>query len=265
MASTSKTALRLARSFTRIPCPAGARARYARHYSQPSQQTSSGERDRSAVGVFTPRAAALFIVTGVALYFYFDYEKQKLQEQKQKELADKQVGRPHVGGAFSLSTHENKPFTDKDLLGKWNLIYFGFTNCPDICPEELDKMSAAVNELDKQFGAVVQPIFISVDPARDSTTQIARYVSEFHPRLVGLSGDYAATKAVCKAYRVYFSTPPDAKAEDDYLVDHSIFFYFMDPDGRFVDAFGKVSTVEDVVARVQKEITAWKERTGRTV
>lgn len=111
----------------------------------------------------------------------------------------------------------------------------------------------------------MQPIFISVDPARDSTTQIARYVSEFHPRLVGLSGDYAATKAVCKAYRVYFSTPPDAKAEDDYLVDHSIFFYFMDPDGRFVDAFGKVSTVEDVVARVQKEITAWKERTGRTV
>lgn len=111
----------------------------------------------------------------------------------------------------------------------------------------------------------MQPVFISVDPARDSTAQIARYVSEFHPRLVGLSGDYAATKAICKAYRVYFSTPPDAKAEDDYLVDHSIFFYFMDPDGKFVDAFGKVSTVEDVVARVQKEVTAWKERTGRTV
>lgn len=65
----------------------------------------------------------------------------------EKELEDKQVGRPHVGGAFSLTTHENKPFTDKDLLGKWSLIYFGFTNCPDICPEELDKMSAAVNEL----------------------------------------------------------------------------------------------------------------------
>ena len=105
----------------------------------------------------------------------------------------------------------------------------------------------------------MQPIFISVDPARDSTSQIARYVSEFHPRLIGLSGDYAATKAICKAYRVYFSTPPDAKAEDDYLVDHSIFFYFMDPDGKFVDAFGKVSTVEDVVARVQKEIAAWKD------
>lgn len=117
---------------------------------------------------------------------------------------------------------------------------------------------------DKQYGPIVQPIFISVDPARDSTAQIARYVSEFHPRLVGLSGDYAATKAMCKAYRVYFSTPPDAKAEDDYLVDHSIFFYFMDPDGKFVDAFGKVSTVEDVVARVQKEIAAWKERTGKT-
>ena len=75
-------------------------------------------------------------------------------------------------------------------------------------------------------------------------------MSGFHPRLVGLTGAYAAVKATCKAYRVYFSTPPDAQAGDDYLVDHSIFFYFMDPNGQFVDAFGKASTEEDVVARV---------------
>ncbi|KZT63713.1 SCO1 protein [Daedalea quercina L-15889] len=271
MLDASKIALKSVRSLRAValrPRPSGQchglKLLYARHYSSPSQQTSSGERDRSAVGVFTPKAAALFVATGVGLFFYFRYEKQKLQEQKQKELEDKQVGRPHVGGPFSLTTHNNTPFTEKDLLGKWSLIYFGFTNCPDICPEELDKMSAAVKELDKQYGPIVQPIFISVDPARDTITQVARYVSEFHPRLIGLTGDYATTKATCKAYRVYFSTPPNAKADDDYLVDHSIFFYFMDPDGKFVDAFGKVNTVEDVVARVQKEITQRQERTGKT-
>ncbi|KAI0915435.1 hypothetical protein AcV5_003657 [Taiwanofungus camphoratus] len=237
-----------------------------RNYSdQPSQQTPAGARDRSAVGVFTPKAAALFVVTGVGLVFYFRYEKQKLLEQRQKELEDKEVGRPTVGGPFTLTTHQNKPFTEKDLLGKWSLIYFGFTNCPDICPEELDKMSAAVLELEKEHGPIVQPIFISVDPARDSVAQVARYVSDFHPRLIGLTGDYAAVKATCKAYRVYFSTPPDAKPSDDYLVDHSIFFYFMDPNGQFVDAFGKASTVDDVVARVQKEISQWEQKTGRKV
>jgi len=164
-----------------------------------------------------------------------------------------------------LVTQEGKPFTEKDIQGKWSLIYFGFTNCPDICPEELDKMSAAVNKLDEEYGAIVQPIFISVDPARDSVPQVARYVAEFHPRLIGLTGEYAAVKATCKSYRVYFSTPPNTQPTDDYLVDHSIFFYFMDPEGQFVDAFGKASSVDDVVARVKKEIGAWEGRTGKTV
>ena len=222
----------------------------------------------------------------------------------EKEKEDQVVGRPQVGGPFTLTNHKGEPFTEKDLLGKWSLIYFGFTNCPDICPEELDKMSAAVEKLgalsipllripifisllllsvpltphhahisrtrppchaDKEYGPIVQPVFISVDPARDTVPQVARYVSEFHPRLVGLTGDYATPKATCKAYRVYFSTPPDAKADDDYLVDHSIFFYFMDPNGQFVDAFGKASTEEDVIERVKKEITRWEGETGRRV
>ena len=118
---------------------------------------------------------------------------------------------------------------------------------------------------EKEYGPIVQPIFVSVDPARDSVQQIKRYVADFHPRLVGLTGEYQTVKAMCKAYRVYFSTPPNAKATDDYLVDHSIFFYFMDPNGHFVDAFGKASSVEDVVARVQREITNWEDRTGKTV
>jgi protein SCO1/2 len=160
------------------------------------------------------------------------------------------------------------------------LIYFGFTNCPDICPEELDKMSGAVTALgelemygfpqfcsltgatEKQHGTAIQPVFISVDPPRDTPARIAAYLSEFHPRLIGLTGSYQDTKSVCKAYRVYFSTPPTSKADDDYLVDHSIFFYFMDPDGQFVDAFGKDTSMKDVIGRVQKEIEEW-EKDGR--
>ena len=109
----------------------------------------------------------LFVVTGAALFYYFQSEKEKLQEQRRtcslspilwlqmphrgnrsgKEREDQAVGRPQVGGPFTLTTHKGETFTEKDLLGKWSLIYFGFTNCPDICPEELDKMSAAVDTL----------------------------------------------------------------------------------------------------------------------
>ncbi|KAI0029386.1 SCO1/SenC-domain-containing protein [Vararia minispora EC-137] len=219
-------------------------------------------KNKSVVGVFTPVSALLFVGVGAALYFYFDWEKQRLQKQREEERLSRSYGRPTVGGPFELTTHDGRPFSDKDLLGKWSLIYFGFTNCPDICPEELDKMTEAVDILDKEFGPLVQPIFITVDPARDTPAQLARYVADFHPRMVGLRGDYAASKAVCRAYRVYFSTPPGTQPGDDYLVDHSIYFYFMDPDGKFVDAFGKASAVPDVVERVRKEFAAWKEERG---
>ncbi|CAL1696551.1 unnamed protein product [Somion occarium] len=252
-------------SHIRKPCQHVSRRIVSKRAYSVKQPTSSGSRDREAVGVFTPKAAALFIATGIGLFAYFRYEKERLLEERQKELQDQQTGRPKVGGPFTLTTQDGTPFTDKDLLGKWSLIYFGFTNCPDICPDELDKMGAAVEKLEKDYGPIVQPIFVSVDPARDSVKQVKLYVEDFHPRLIGLTGGYQEVKAMCKAYRVYFSTPPNAKATDDYLVDHSIFFYFMDPNGEFVDAFGKSTGVDDVVARVQKEITNWQSRTGKTV
>lgn len=93
-----------------------------------------------------------------------------------QELLTKSVGKPSIGGPFNLTTHDNKPFTEQDLLGHWSLIYFGFTNCPDICPEELDKMGAAVEEIDKARPERVLPIFISVDPARDTIEQVRKYI-----------------------------------------------------------------------------------------
>ena len=94
---------------------------------------------------------------------------------------------------------------------------------------------------------------------------MATYLQDFHPRLTGLVGDWAATKATCRAYRVYFSTPPNADPKGDYLVDHSIFVYLMDPNGEFVEAFGQSVTKEEVVARVGKEIGEWEQVEGKKV
>lgn len=236
-----------------------------RPYSEIRRNSPTGAQDRATVGVFAPKAAVLFVATGIGLYYYFQHEKQKLLEQKQKQLESRTVGRAHVGGPFTLTSHENKPFSDKDLLGKWNFVYFGFTNCPDICPAELDKIGAVITPLEKQYGNIFQSVFISVDPARDTTPQMKRYLADFHPRIIGLMGDYATTKNVCKAYRVYFSTPPDADPKGDYLVDHSIYVYLMDPKGQFVEAFGQSTTSEEVVERVKREIEEYEKETGRKV
>ncbi|WVW80097.1 hypothetical protein I302_102070 [Kwoniella bestiolae CBS 10118] len=236
---------------------------------QPEIDRQRKLRDQANVGPFTWKAAALFIATGVGLYIYFESEKAAVLERRRQELASKSIGKPQIGGPFILDRHDGGQFTEKDLLGKWTLIYFGFTHCPDICPEELDKMGDAIDIVDKKTGRGmgkmdegVMPVFISVDPARDTLPQIRKYVKEFHPRMVGLVGDYEAVKKTCKMYRVYFSTPPDATASDDYLVDHSIFFYLMDPLGQFVDAFGKATTAEQVAEKVLDSMKKWEAAGG---
>jgi hypothetical protein len=104
-----------------------------------------------------------------------------------QELLSSSIGRPSIGGPFALTTQHNTPFTEHDLLGKWSLIYFGFTNCPDICPEELDKMGEVVEMLDKETGRpLVLPVFISCDPARDTVEQVKHYVGgKYRAREVG--------------------------------------------------------------------------------
>ncbi|MBW0460750.1 hypothetical protein O181_000465 [Austropuccinia psidii MF-1] len=202
---------------------------------------------------------ALFILTGVGLYVYFKNEKIKVEERKREERANKSVGKVKIGGPFELiNAKDGKPFTEKDLLGKFSLIYFGFTNCPDICPEELDKMCEAINRLSSEKVPIsIQPIFVSVDPNRDTREAIVKYLKDFDPKLIGLTGAYENIKSMCKVYRVYFSTPPNVKPGDDYLVDHSIFFYLMAPNGNFVDAFGKIFSKDDVYEKVKTYATEW--------
>ncbi|ESL09002.1 electon transport protein SCO1/SCO2 [Trypanosoma rangeli SC58] len=144
---------------------------------------------------------------------------------------------PSIGGPFSLVGVDGRRYTDKDFLGKWLYIYFGFTNCPDVCPEEMAKMSRVVQHLDKKVGRDYwQPVFVSLDPHRDTPEKIREYLADFSPRILGLVGTQEEVEAAAREYRVYFAIPDEeAMSENDYLVDHSIIMYLMDPEGKFCD------------------------------
>jgi protein SCO1/2 len=201
----------------------------------------------------------VFAASGLGLWGYFEYQKSLLAIKRQ-EAKNESYGKPKVGGPFSLVNHQGLPVTDLDYLGKYMLLYFGYTFCPDVCPEELEKMALIVDDL-KARGVTqdkIVPIFISCDPKRDSVESIGEYVKEFHPSFIGLTGTYNQIKKVAKSYRLYFSAPPLAVDDDstDYLVDHSIFFYLVDPNGKYVAHYGRNDSYKDVSDKIHALIQA---------
>ena len=126
-------------------------------------------------------------------------------------------------------------------------------------------MAEAIDIVQKKAPNTLRSVFISVDPARDSPEVLKSYLAEFHPSLVGLTGTWEEVKNVCKQYRVYFSTPPELKpGEEDYLVDHSIYFYVMDPEGDFVECIGRQDTPESAAGIVLQHVKDWK-RDGKAI
>uniref|UniRef100_A0A8C6ZTL3 Protein SCO1 homolog, mitochondrial n=1 Tax=Nothoprocta perdicaria TaxID=30464 RepID=A0A8C6ZTL3_NOTPE len=168
------------------------------------------------------------------------------------------IGKPLLGGPFSLVNHEGQPKTNKDYIGQWVLIYFGFTHCPDICPDELEKMIEVVEEIDGIPSLPnLTPLFITIDPERDSEEAMARYVKEFSPKLIGLTGTKEQIGQVAKAYRVYYSEGP--KDEDnDYIVDHTIIMYLLGPDGEFVDYYGQNKRSAEISASIAAHMRKYR-------
>lgn len=160
-------------------------------------------------------------------------------------MDDLMWGRGHVGGPFELVDHTGKKRTDADFRGKLLLVYFGYTYCPDICPADLLQISLAVDKLGKG-GDDVQPLFISVDPERDTTAVLAQYVSSFHPRLIGLTGTLEQIRAAANSYKAYYAkyTPPDGGV---YLIDHTGFTYLMDRAGKYLGFFPPGTSADRMV------------------
>lgn len=152
-----------------------------------------------------------------------------------------------IGGPFSLVTHEGQPVTDADFRGKYMLIYFGYTYCPDVCPMELAKITRALDILEERSIPLtrLQPLFITVDPERDTVEQMALYVSLFHPTLLGLTGTPEQVKQATDAYRVYSQKSGDIES-NAYLMDHASMVLLMGPEGQFVDFFSSRETAQDI-------------------
>ncbi|TWB49935.1 SCO family protein [Nitrospirillum viridazoti] len=155
-----------------------------------------------------------------------------------------------VGGPFTLVDQSGKTVTEKSYAGSWRLMFFGYTFCPDICPTELQVMAQAMDQLGVE-GDKVQPIFVSVDPGRDTPQQLSDYVAQFHPRLVGLTGTAAQVSAATRAWRVYAAKVAGDDPEN-YLMDHSTYVYLMDPDNRLVTIFARGTTAEDMVKGIRE-------------
>lgn len=142
-------------------------------------------------------------------------------------------GQALIGGPFTLTDHTGKRVTDADFRGRYMLVFFGFTYCPDVCPSTLQVVSQALDKLGPRAERFV-PILITVDPERDTPEQLALYVQSFHPRLLGLTGTPAEIDAVLSAYRVRgVRKRVDAKSTAGYTIDHPAQVYVMDPDGRY--------------------------------
>ncbi|KAF5600729.1 SCO1 precursor [Fusarium pseudoanthophilum] len=222
-------------------------------------KTIEQAKSRYSNGPFSWKAGILFVGTCGLLVWYFEFEKARMQRKRIAEAA-KGVGRPKVGGTFELIDQDGKPFTSEMMKGKHSLVYFGFTRCPDICPEELDKMATMLDIVEEKAPGALLPIFITCDPARDTPKALKDYLGEFHEKFIGLTGTYDQIKALCKKYRVYFSTPQNVKPGQDYLVDHSIYFYLMDPDGDFVEALGRQHSPQQAAALILDHMKDWDKK-----
>ena len=146
-------------------------------------------------------------------------------------------GQALIGGPFTLVGRDGKPVTDQAFRGKYMLVFFGFTHCPDICPAELQVMAAALDELGPKANEII-PIFITLDPERDTPMVVSDYVTNFSPRFVGLTGSSEQIAAAAKAYRVVYSKFQQDKTSSDYSIDHSALVYLMGKDGEYITHFG---------------------------
>ncbi len=157
-----------------------------------------------------------------------------------------------IGGPFSLIDHTGRAVTEKDFAGRLLLVYFGYTYCPDLCPTALTTMGQAIGLLGND-GAPVVPLFVTLDPARDTPEHLAMYVGYFHPRLVGLTGTAEQVAAAAQAYQIDFVRLPGKSGDDeDYLMDHTAIIYLMGRDGRFRAHFTLETPAADIAARIRE-------------
>lgn len=163
-------------------------------------------------------------------------------------------GTAAIGGPFTLVSTNDGNVTDQTYRGKWLLIFFGYTFCPDACPTALNNISVALEKLGADAGKL-QPLFVTVDPQRDTREVLAEYLKSFDSRIIGLTGSQDQIDRVVKEYRVYVaSQKSETQGDDNYLVSHSAYIYLMDPQGKFVNVIQGSEAGEEIAAWLRKQM-----------
>ena len=162
-----------------------------------------------------------------------------------------------IGGPFQLISHTGEAVTDKSFSGRYMLMYFGFTNCPATCPAALLQMTSILNRLeeaDAKRAGQVTPVFVSVDPDRDTPQVIGTYISHFHERFEGLTGTQEQLTDLVNAYGSYYSYASTGDRTDDYTVNHSSFLYLIGPNGKYVTHFTPGESSDQIIESIAKEL-----------
>ncbi len=160
-----------------------------------------------------------------------------------------------IGGPFTLTDQDGKTVRDTDFAGKYRLVYFGYTYCPDVCPTDMQKMGRALRTLEKQdpaYAAKIQPIFITIDPDRDKPAQVKQFVTAFHPRIIGLTGTPEQIAAVAKSYGAYFKKMAPSEPGGAYLMDHAATIYLMGKQGEPLALITREMTEPEMIAEIRK-------------
>lgn len=163
----------------------------------------------------------------------------------------KSVGELKIGCPFVLTDQNGKMVSSDMFKGKHMLIYFGFGNCPDFCPNELRRLTGVMETASPEIAEQLQVVFISVDPKRDTPAKMLEFGKPFHKSFLYLTGTIAQITPIAKRFRVYFSAP-EGDEEDNYQIDHSLFTYFTDDQGKVIHFFGNNLTVDQVVNDITK-------------
>ena len=197
------------------------------------------------------RAAALTLLSLLVGLPIVPARSEEHARRSAAELMDVLMwNREPVGGPFRLVDHAGRTRTQDDFRGKLLIVYFGFTACPDICPTDLMEIARALTLLG-QDGEAIQPIFITLDPERDTVAHLADYVPSFHPRLIGLTGSHEAIRQAADAYKVFFETV--ARPDGD-TIDHSAFVYLMDRSGRYLGFFPPGTSAERMLTIIRPHL-----------
>ena len=207
-------------------------------------------RRTASISVICVSLAALIAIAVAALLIWYQLGKAGAFVNTPQKVAFKPA--IEIGGPFTLIDHTGEKVTEATFRGKYMLIQFGYTFCPDICPTGLSTITTALRRLGR--GAEkIQPLFVTIDPERDTPQKLSSYVEHFYPNLKGLTGTKAQIESMAKAYRVFRKKVSDG-ASSDYVMDHSTFTYLMDPKGKLALMFRYETNPEIMAKAIADEI-----------